>query len=354
MAPIEPFARAPASILVLSDERLLLPETEGVWIHVVRATGEGITRIGGPSPTALDLPGAGPGRFRSLSALTLLADGSVLAGDRTAGVVSVFGPQLEPEGTFTLPETRSVWDLETLPDGTTAAAISPRHPTGGGQVALFTLRDGVPDSLRLRLPPELIFRANRWGAVASARLESTPGGRLFAYWTTFPWARSLDAEGDSLPRVGRFSDRYVPPSSGPSESASLARLRRWYASFTPLVSVESAGPLLAFEFLEATSERERTSATRRGGAADDERSEDGPSSSPAAGGAPAASSGTPAEPRSSFLNLYDADGRVVAADVPLPPGARLLSSNDAARLYVVTSARPRQMDIEVWGPRARR
>jgi hypothetical protein len=58
VAPIEPFARAPASLLVLPDGRFLLPETEGVWIHVTGADGEGITRVGGPSATPLDLPAA--------------------------------------------------------------------------------------------------------------------------------------------------------------------------------------------------------------------------------------------------------------------------------------------------------
>jgi hypothetical protein len=320
VAPIEPFARAPGSMLVLADGRLLLPETEGVWIHVVGATGEGITRIGGPSPAALDLPGAAAGRFRSLSALALLPDGRVLAADRTAGVVSVFDPGLEPRGTFTLPETRSVWDLEVLSDGRAAAAVAPRHPTAGGQVALFRVRDdATPDSLRLRLPPDPVFRANRWGPVASARLEARPGGRLLAWWTTLPWARSIDAAGDSLAPLGRFSGRYVPPSSGPREGAPLERLRTWYDAFTPLVAVESAGSLVAFQFLDA--------------AADDDAA---------------------ARARSSFLNVYDDSGRPVAADLPLPPGARLLPTNDPDRLYVVTAVRPRQMDIEVWTPRTSR
>jgi hypothetical protein len=155
--------------------------------------------------------------------------------------------------------------------------------------------------------------------VASARLEARPGGRLLAWWTTLPWARSIDAAGDSLAPLGRFSGRYVPPSSGPREGAPLERLRAWYDAFTPLVAVESAGSLVAFQFLDA--------------AADDDAA---------------------ARARSSFLNVYDDSGRPVAADLPLPPGARLLPTNDPDRLYVVTAVRPRQMDIEVWTPRTSR
>jgi hypothetical protein len=353
VAPIEPFARAPASLLVLPDGRFLLPETEGVWIHVTGADGEGITRVGGPSAAALDLPAAPIGRFRSLSALALLPDGRVLAGDRTAGVVTVFGPDLTPRGRFTLPETRSVWDLEALPGGRVAAAVAPRHPTAGGQVVLFTLRGDSAESLRLRLPPDPVFRANRWSPVASTRIESLGDGRLLAWWTTLPWVRSIDAQGDSLPRLGRFSARYRSPSSGPREGAPLERLSRWYASFTPLVAVESAEPTVAFQFLEvargragraAGRDRAAPPGGRRGADADAAaREEDGP-----AGDEPAAG------PRSSFLNLYRATGQPIAADLPLPAGARLLASNDLERLYLATSVRPRQLDVEVWRPRARR
>jgi hypothetical protein len=101
----------------------------------------------------------------------------------------------------------------------------------------------------------------------------------------------------------------------------VERLRAWYAAFTPLVAVEAAGPLVAFQFL---------------GAVDDD------------------DAGTAGAARSSFLNVYDDSGRPVAADLPLPPGARLLPTNDPDRLYVVTAVRPRQMDIEVWTPRTSR
>ena len=48
--------------------------------------------------------------------------------------------------------------------------------------------------------------------------------------------------------------------------------------------------------------------------------------------------------------VYDLSGRPLAADVPLPPGSRLLDAEDPSRLYLLTEASPRRLVIEVWEP----
>jgi hypothetical protein len=52
-----------------------------------------------------------------------------------------------------------------------------------------------------------------------------------------------------------------------------------------------------------------------------------------------------------FLNVYDGRGQPVARDLVLPPGARILPSNEVQRLYLLTRSDPRELHIEIWEPR---
>lgn len=329
---MEPFRTTPASLVVLPDGRLVIPETEGVWLHVVSPTGRGLTRLGGKSPAALGTSQAEAGKFLSLSGVALTSEGRLLAADRTSNVVSVFSPALEPESTLAVPEARSVWQVEAMPGGKLAAAVSPRRPGTGGQIVLFT--PGEPARSYFPQPP--ITRHNRWQTIASTRMEVVDG-RILAYWAIFPWVKVVAAGGDSLPPIRTLSKSYLGPTSGPVEGAPLDELRRWYGSFTPLVVVESAGGLLVFQFLSREGETPASHATspleRR------TRRDRLPSSD---------------DPRHTFVNLHDLSGRRIASDLPLPPGSRVLKSNDPSRLYVLRTVSPRALGIEIWRPKSRK
>ncbi|MFN2433639.1 MAG: hypothetical protein ABR599_12660 [Gemmatimonadota bacterium] len=323
VAPIESFDQIPASILTLPDGRYLLPETEGVWIHVVGARGEGLTRLGGRSPAPL---GSGPsalGRFLSLSDVALREDGRIVASDRTSPVLTVFGPALEVEATVELRETRSVWQLEAVPGTGLAAAVSPRHPTAGGQVLVIR----SDDSLRSYLEPDPVFLANRWTPVSSTRIESLPDGRMLAYWAPLPWATVFSLPGGGTARVGKPSRRYKAPVTGPRVGAPLEALAEWYSAFTPLAVVESVDSLLVFQFLGLPAAGDSARADARGGASD------------------------PPEGRRAFVNLHDLSGERIAADLLLPPGAGILKSNDRSRVYLLRTAAPRELQIELWRPK---
>jgi hypothetical protein len=328
ISPIEPFVRIPTSLVALPDGRLILPETDGVWIHVAGKDGQGITRLGGPSPLPLD-SAATPGRFRALSDLARLSDGSLLASDKTSALVTVFGADLEPRRTLRVPEARAVYDIAALPDGRLAAAVAPRNPVTGGQVVLFAPGDS---GLGL-LPPNPIFHHNRWEAVSSPSIHVSPDGRIFAYWAPLPWAQVISDSGDSLGVVGRFSPLYHGPSSGPGLRASAASVQHWLDGFTPLVAVQSVGEWLAFEYRASTRAEPKGRNSRAAAPPRSAR----PTSTP--------------EPGQMFLNLYDASGRPVARDLLLPPGSRLLRTNDPSRLYLLTNASPRELSIEIWEPR---
>ena len=344
VVPIEPFRRRPRSLLALPDGRFVLPEAGGVWLHVVDGEGRGITRLGGEIRATPGTSGARPGTFRAISSAALDASGRLLVADASTNVVTVFDRGLEPAGVFTLPETRGVQDLEALPDGRMAAAVWPRHPMAGGQLLIFTPpaelspAEGTPpvaldaSQVRSLLPQEPIFRYNRWAHASATGLEALEDGRLLAYWPALPWARLVSAEGDSLPRIGRLSSRYEPPSSGPRDGAPAQAVRAWLASFTPLIGVETAGPALVFQYLSADTAGAATqeqARERRGGAA-------------------------PGTPRTIFVNLYDASGLQIARDVVLPPGSRVLDTNDPSRLYLLTAVSPRELAIDVWRTNARR
>ncbi len=329
VSPIEPFARIPTSLVVLPDGRLLLPETDGAWIHVTGKDGQGITRLGGPSPVPLDSAST-PGRFRAISALARLPDGRLLASDATSDLITVFTPGLEAERTFRVPGARRIYGIEPLADGRVAAAVAPRNPITGGQVLVFAPGDSGAGFL----PPDPLFQHNRWEAVSMPSIQVSGDGRILAYWPALPWAKALSASGDSLGRVGTFSALYQGPSSGPRPHSGNESVQRWLESFTPLVAVQSVGEWLAFEYRAAKpaepEDRDRAAAGRP---------------------EPAATTPTP-EPGQMFLNIYDAHGGSVARDLLLPPGSRVMRSNDPGRLYLLTRAAPRELRIEIWEPRA--
>ncbi|MBA2565251.1 MAG: hypothetical protein H0V09_07485 [Gemmatimonadetes bacterium] len=332
--PVEEFERVPDAVVVLEDGRLVLPEVEGAWIHVTRPDGEGLTRLGGPAAGAR--PGNVAGRFGSLAGVAPTPGGGLLAADRASGVLTAFSSALAPDSSFTLPETRSVWQIEALRGGAYAAAVSPRHPLAGGQVLTF----GGADSTRAWFVPDPIFRHNRWESVSSTRIESLTDGRLLAYWSPLPWARVLSTGGDTLPPIGRFSRRYKGPPSGPPAGAALPALRQWFASWTPLVTVESVGTMVLFQFLEAASPLDSVGTGRARSSGSVARRAAEPDGALAG-----------KEPRRLFVNVYDATGRPLAQDLLLPAGSRILRSNDRDHLYVLTGASRRGLEIEVWEPR---
>jgi hypothetical protein len=329
VSPIEPFAHSPASIAALSDGRMVLPEADGEWIHVVGADGQGITRLGGPGPASPESEAA-PGTFRALSDLARLPDGRLLASDRASSTLTVFTSALEPAGTIRVPGAAGVYAIRSLTDGRLVAAVRPRNPSTGGQVVVFAPGDSGPGFL----PPDPLFQHNRWDAAASPSIEVWRADRILAYWAPIPWAKVLTPEGDSLGVIGRLSQLYRGPSSGPRPRAPLESVQRWFDSFTPLIAVESVGDLLAFEYRASTLERRRAA----GRAAEPE------SVAPASRSEPL--------PGQMFLNLYGSSGAIVARDLLLPPGSRLLRSDDRRRLYLLTRSSPRELEIEIWEPRS--
>jgi hypothetical protein len=328
VAPIEPFARLPTSLGVLPDGRLLLPETDGAWIHVTGKDGQGITRLGGPSPTPLDSTST-PGLFRAISAIARLPDGRLLASDASSNLITVFTPELRPERTFRVPGARRIYGIETLPDGRVAAAVAPRNPATGGQVLLFAPGDSGPGFL----PPDPLFEHNRWQGVAATAITATRDGRVLAFWPALPWAMAISGVGDSLGRLGSMSELYKGPSSGPGPRGGSEAVQRWLESFTPLVAVQPVGDWLVFEYRAARPAEPRNRAK------------------PARVPSEPAHPEPPAEPGQMFLNVYDARGRPVARDLVLPPGTRVLRSDDPHRLYLVTRSDPHELRIEIWEPR---
>ncbi len=330
VSPIEPFAHSPVLVAVLPDGRMVLPEADGEWIHVVGADGQGITRLGGPGPASPESEAA-PGTFRALSDLARLPDGRLLASDRASSSLTVFTAALEPAGTIRVPGAAGVYAIRSLPDGRLVAAVRPRNLVTGGQVVVFAPGDSGPGFL----PPDPLFQHNRWEAAASPSIEVWRADRILAYWAPIPWAKVLSPEGDSLGVIGRLSALYRGPSSGPRPRAPLESVQRWFDGFTPLVAVESVGDLLVFEYRASTRERRRAV----GRAAEPE--------------SVAAASRPEPLPGQMFLNLYGPSGRAVARDLLLPPGSHLLRSDDRRRLYLLTRSSPRELEIEIWEPRSR-
>lgn len=329
IVPVEVFAQPPASIVELPDGRFALPETEGTSVHVVDREGRGLARIGGPAPGVLGSGEETLGRFQSISDVAPLPGGGLVVSDRTSNVLTLFDAELRPEETRILPETRSVWQLEALADGAIAAAVSPRHPVAGGQI-IIVHADG---RVTAHLQPDAVLRYNRWESVSSTRMEALADGTILAYWPPMPWARAVAASGDTLGRFGGPSKRYKPPGTGPPPRAPLEEIRAWLRRFTPLLAVESPGPYVVFEFQEATASG-REAATR---APTDTTSQ----------GVAGGEAGT-------FANIYDASGRRLLADLPLPRGARILKSNDPERLYLLREAAPRSLVVEIRRPDAAR
>ncbi|HEY7462316.1 MAG TPA: hypothetical protein VIC59_10630 [Gemmatimonadota bacterium] len=308
---------------------MILPEADGEWIHVVGADGQGITRLGGPGPASPDSEAA-RGTFRALSDLARLPDGRLLASDRSSSSLTAFTAALEPAGTIRVPGAAGVYAIRPLPDGRLVAAVRPRNPVTGGQVVVFAPGDSGPGFL----PPDPLFEHNRWEAAASPSIEVWRADRILAYWAPLPWARVLSPEGDSLGVIGRMSELYRGPSSGPRPRAPLESVQRWFDSFTPLVAVESVGDLLVFEYRASTRERGRGV---------------GRAAEPDSG---AAATRPEPQPGQMFLNVYSPSGGTVARDLLLPPGSRLLRSDDRRRLYLLTRSSPRELEIEIWEPRS--
>jgi hypothetical protein len=307
---------------------LLLPETDGVWIHVVAKDGQGITRIGGPSAAPLDSLSPA-GAFRAVSALARLADGRVLVSDATWDRLTVFTPDLKPERTVRVPGAHRIYGISALPDGRLAAAVAPRNPATGSQVLLFAPGDSGPGFF----PPDPLFEHNRWQGVSATSIAATANGAVLAYWPALPWALALSAKGDSLGRLGSMSDLYKGPSSGPSPHAGSEGVQRWLESFTPLLAVQPVGEWLVFEYRAAKPPTPRDRAK----AAPSPRQTDRPAH--------------PVDPGQMFLNVLDGRGRPVARDLVLPAGTRILRSDDTRWLYLLTRADPRELRIEIWEPR---